>query len=150
MDEKRAVWAKAIFLTCLPGNEMENDEMYNFLLVSPRADELDDFTAVLTAQPDITLAQVTSGEEMMKIIRDQSPHLVILDRKIKDRDSLGLVHELLQVDAMINSAMITSMDADSWHEISEGLGMMPPVPDPPSEKDALVLLKNFRRMPGIS
>ncbi len=124
--------------------------MYNFLLVSPRPDELGDFTAALTAQPDITLNQVTSGGEMLRIIRDESPHLVILDRKIKDRDSLELVNELLQVDAMINSTMITSMDADSWHEISEGLGMMPPVPDLPTEKDALALLKNFRGMPGLS
>ena len=124
--------------------------MYIFLLVSPRAEELHDFTSVLTAQPDITLKQVDTGGEMLQLIQEKSPHLVLLDQDIKDGDSLELVNKLLQINAMINSAMITSMDAASWHEKSEGLGMLPPVPDPPVEKDALALLKNFRGMPGLS
>ncbi len=124
--------------------------MYNFLLVSPRAGELADFTAALAAQPDITLKQVDTGGAMLQFIQEKSPHLVILDQEINDRDSLELVNEILQVNAMINSTMISSMDAETWHEKSEGLGMMPPVPDPPTEKDALALLENFRGMPGLS
>jgi response regulator RpfG family c-di-GMP phosphodiesterase len=137
-------------MTDLVGNEMEKDGMYTFLLVSPRAEEINDFTAALTAQTDITLKQVDSGGEMLQVIGEKSPHLVILDQEIGEMDSLDLVNKLLQIDAMINSTMITSMDAESWHEKSEGLGMMPPVPDPPTEKDALALLQNFRGMPGLS
>ncbi len=124
--------------------------MYTFLLVSPRAEEFDDFMATLTAQTDIKLKQVASAVEMLQLVREKSPNLILLDQEIKDRDPLDLVNELLQIDAMINSAMITSMDAGSWHEKSEGLGMMPPVSNPPTAEDAVTLLKNFRAMPGLS
>ncbi|HHB75506.1 MAG TPA: response regulator [Desulfobulbus sp.] len=129
---------------------MEKNGMYNFLLVSPRAEELADFTATLAAQPDITLKQVDTGREMLKFIQEKSPHLVILDQEIKDGDSLELVNEILRINAMINTTMITYMDAASWHEKSEGLGMMPPVPNPPAAEDAIALLNNFRAMPGLS
>jgi hypothetical protein len=42
------------------------------------------------------------------------------------------------------------MDAEIWHEKSEGLGMLPSIPNPPTQKDAFALLENFRGMPGIS
>jgi DNA-binding response OmpR family regulator len=129
---------------------MEEGGMYFLLLVSPRVAELDEFTTTLATQPDITLKQVDSGKDMLRAIQEESPHLVILDQKIRDMDSLALVNELLKINAMINSTMITSMDAESWHEKSEGLGMMPPVPDPPTEKDALALLEAFRELPGLS
>jgi len=132
------------------GNELEKDGMYIFLFVSPRAKELSDFTAVLSSQPDITLKQVDSGKEMFPAIEKEKPHLVLLDQEIKDKDPLVLVTELLTINAMINTAMITSMDAESWHEKSEGLGMLPSIPNPPTQKDAFALLEHFRGMPGIS
>jgi DNA-binding NtrC family response regulator len=135
---------------CFDGSVMEKDGMYIFLLVSPRMEELDDFTVVLSTQPDITLRQVASGEKMMPAIEEERPHLVILDQEIKDKDPLALVTELLTVNAMINTAMITDMDAETWHEKSEGLGMLPSIENPPTRKDALVLLENFRGMPGLS
>ncbi len=80
----------------------------------------------------------------------QSPHLVIIDQEIRDGNPLDLVMELLAVNAMINTTMITSMNADEWHERSEGLGMMPPISNPPTKKDALALMEAFRKMPGLT
>ncbi len=86
----------------------------------------------------------------MRIAREQKPHLVIIDQEIRDKNPLDLVMELLTVNAMINTTMITSMDADEWHEKSEGLGMMSPISDSPKEKEALALLEAFRKMPGLT
>ncbi len=124
--------------------------MYTLLLVSPRMGDLSDFTATISAQPDITLHQVHSREDALRMVREQTPHLVIIDQEITDKKPLDLVMELLAINAMINTAMITSMAAGEWHEKSEGLGMMPPISDPPTEKDALALLEAFREMPGLS
>jgi len=124
--------------------------MYTLLLVSPRMGDLSDFTATISAQPDITLYQVDSGEDALRMFREQNPHLVIIDQEIRDKNPLDLVMKLLAVNAMINTTMITSMDAEEWHNKSEGLGMMPPIPDPPTEKDALALLEAFRKMPGLA
>lgn len=124
--------------------------MYTLLLVSPRMGDLSDFTATISAQPDITIHQVDSRKDALRMVREQKPHLVIIDQEIRDKNPLDLVMELLVINAMINTAMITSMDADEWHEKSEGLGMMPPISNPPTEKDAHTLLESFRKMPGLA
>ncbi|HEB70190.1 MAG TPA: response regulator [Desulfobulbus sp.] len=124
--------------------------MYTLLLVSSRMGDLSDFTATISAPPDITLHQVDSRKDALRMVREQNPHLVIIDQEIRDNNPLELVMELLAVNAMINTAMITSMDADEWHEKSEGLGMMPPISDSPTEKEALALLEAFRKMPGLA
>lgn len=124
--------------------------MYTLVLVSPRMGDLNDFTATISAQPDITIHQVDSRKDALRMVRERNPHLVIIDQEIRDKNPLDLVMELLAVNAMINTTMITSMDADEWHEKSEGLGMMPPISDPPTEKDALALLQAFRKMPGLA
>jgi len=112
--------------------------------------DLSDFTATISAQPDITIHQVDSRKDALRMVREQKPHLVIIDQEIRDKNPLDLVMELLVINAMINTAMITSMDADEWHEKSEGLGMMPPISNPPTEKDAHTLLESFRKMPGLA
>ena len=124
--------------------------MYILLLVSPRKEELGEFTAALAAASDITLKQVDSGDDALRAAREQPPHLVIIDQEPQDKDPLDLVKKLLGISALINTTVITSMDAEAWHEKSEGLGMMAPVPNPPGGKDALALLDRLRKMPGLS
>ena len=123
--------------------------MYTLLLVSPRMGDLSNFTDTISAQPDIILHQVDSRKDTLRMVQEQKPHLVIIDQEIREKNPLDLVMEILVINAMINTAMITSMDADEWHEKSEGLGMMPPISNPPTEKDAHALLESFRKMPGL-
>ncbi len=84
------------------------------ILVSPRKEELGDFTAAPASAPDITLKQVDSGDDALRAAREHAPHLVIIDQEIRDKNKkpLELVMELLGISVIMNTTMITPMDAE--------------------------------------
>lgn len=118
--------------------------MQNIILLSQRIDNLADFLSGFSGQSETSMRAVTTPEEMLKIVREEGPSLVILDETLNDSNPLDLVMNILSTNAMVNTAMITSMDAEAWHEKSEGLGMLPPVPNPPSSADAWKLLDSLQ------
>jgi len=122
--------------------------MYNVVLLTRRDEDLAEFIQALSTAPDVTLKVLADPDAVLELVRSDHPHLVILDQGYEK--PLDLVVAILTIDAMVNTTMITSMDAETWHEKSEGLGMMEPVPDPPAAIDADALLTALRGMPGLS
>ncbi len=123
--------------------------MKHIVLLSPRPDKLTEFLSALCRQADTTLHKITTSATMLEFIQDNPTHLVLLDQAIDEENPLDLVINILSHNAMTNTAMITSMDAEQWHEKSEGLGMLPPVPDPPTAEDAQTLLDNLNKLQGL-
>jgi len=122
--------------------------MYTMVLVSSRMGDLVKFTEALSRKSGIVLSVVETADEMLRLVRDDSPDLVILDEELKDVNPLSLVITILSINAMVNTAMITSMDAEVWHEKSEGLGMLPPLANPPTAADADILVKGLQGVVG--
>jgi len=122
--------------------------MYSMVLVSSRTEDLVEFTEALSRKSGIVLSVVETADEMLRLVRDDSPDLVILDEELKDINPLRLVITVLSINAMVNTAMITSMDAEMWHEKSEGLGMLPPLANPPTAADADSLLERLQAVVG--
>ncbi len=120
--------------------------MKHIVLLSPRPGELTEFLSALSRQADITLHKITTSAKMLEFVQNNPTHLVLLDQAIDEKNPLDLVINILSHNAMTNTAMITSMDAEQWHEESEGLGMLPPVPDPPTTEDGQTLLDNLNKL----
>ena len=68
--------------------------------------------------------RVHSGTEALAAVRAACPHLVVVDSDLPDTDPLGLVKKLLMVNAMINTAVISPLSEEQFHEASEGLGVV--------------------------
>ena len=131
----------AVAVSRLPGKKsIVGNIMKKIILLSPSLDSISDFVTGLSDQPDVQVTMVSTAEEMLRLVREESPDLVVLDENVGGRNALDLVISILSINAMVNTAMITSMSPEAWHEKSEGLGMLEPVPSPPSASDAHKLL----------
>jgi len=132
----------------LPGKKstVGNNMKQKIILLAPSLDPMSDFVTGLANQPDVRVTMVSTPEEMLRLVREESPNLVVLDENIEERNGLDLVIRILSINAMVNTAMITSMSPEAWHEKSEGLGMLEPVPDPPSAADARNLLRTLEKL----
>ena len=117
-----------------------------FVLISPRPEELGTLRESLDGQPDITLKLETSAASLQTIIRTSPPELIILDEALPGKNLLELVREIVATNAMINTVAITSTDPETWHAQSEGLGMLPPLPNPPTGSDGRRLAANLRKL----
>ena len=80
---------------------------------------------------------------------ETAPHLVIIDADLPDTAPLELVQKLLMVNAMANTAVVSPLSDEEFHEDSEGLGILSRLTEKPGENDAATLLVKLKRVLGV-
>jgi hypothetical protein len=63
---------------------------------------------------------------------------------------LDLVRRLLPINALINTAVISDLPPETFHEASEGLGIMAQLPPNPTTSNAREFWDRLKRMPRFS
>ena len=91
-----------------------------------------------------------SGAEALETAEASAPHLVIIDTGLPDYEPLELVQKLLMVNAMVNTAVVSPLSEEEFHEASEGLGVLARLPGEPGETDAADLLDKLRMVLGVT
>ncbi len=122
--------------------------MLHILLVTAHPEIFRSFTEGLSSDPGVCLEQVTARADAMGIVRAQCPHLVIVDSGAPDSDSLDLVREMISVNAMVNTAVVSPLSDADFHDKSEGLGVLCRTPVEPGKKEARELLLKLRAVIG--
>ena len=124
--------------------------MLRIVLATARQEAIHPFAEGLASDPEVRLEQVSSGAEALGAVRTDSPHLVIIDSALPDTESLSLVKDLLMVNAMVNTAVVSPLSDQEFHEASEGLGVLARLPLAPGKSDAAELLRKLRQVLGLT
>jgi len=122
--------------------------MLNILLASKRQDVIAPFITALQLD-DVRLVTTDSAVDVLEKVKQQPPVLVIIDYHLREMAPLDLAKELLQINALVNIAVVSTMTEDDFHEATEGLGLLPRLPSPPTAADASVLLSRLREVTGL-
>jgi DNA-binding NtrC family response regulator len=120
----------------------------NLLLVSADKGPLSDLASALERDGDVEVSWAKSGFEALKSVSSSDFDLVIMDETLADMTALELAGKLLSMNPMIHCASVTSLSQKEYHEKSEGLGLMDPLPDRPGKEDAERLLRRLRQIKG--
>jgi DNA-binding NarL/FixJ family response regulator len=123
--------------------------MLRFVLATNRPKAWQAFAAALSSNPEVQLTHVVSGAETLAAARPPAPDLVIIDADLPDTTPLELVQKLLMVNAMVNTAVVSPLSEEEFHEASEGLGVLGRLPNEPGESDAANLLHKLRKLLGV-
>jgi DNA-binding response OmpR family regulator len=123
--------------------------MLDIFLVTARPEAMPEFIQALSSDKDVRLKQFGSGKEAVAAVQAAAPHLVIIDSELPDTVPLGLVQKLLMTNAMVNTAVISPLSEEEFHEQSEGLGIMQNLPMVPDAGDAALLLQKLRQIMGL-
>jgi DNA-binding NarL/FixJ family response regulator len=123
--------------------------MLRIVLATDRLEAMQAFVEALSSNPEVRLQHVTSGAEVLEAVRVSAPHLVIIDSGLTNNEPLELVKKLLMVNAMMNTAVVSSLSEAEFHEDSEGLGVLGRLPKEPGESDAADLLGKLRMVLGV-
>jgi DNA-binding response OmpR family regulator len=124
--------------------------MLRVLVATPRPKILRSLVETLSSDPEVDLRHVASGTDALSAVSTFSPHLVVIDFNLPDIKPLNLVSELLQVNAMVNTAVVSPLSDPEFHEASEGLGVLAKLPLEPDSGDAAHLLEKLRGILGLS
>lgn len=123
--------------------------MLHILLVSAREETVRVFAEGFSSAPGVQLTRVSSGAEALQAVRTTPPQLAIIDFELRDSEPLALVQELLTVNAMVNTALVSPLSDEEFHEATEGLGVLARLPLSPGPGDVAELLIRLRRVLGL-
>ena len=123
--------------------------MLHILLATTRLETTHPFVETLSADSQVQLDLAASATEVIEAVRASAPHLVIIDYKLPDAEPLSLISEIVMVNAMVNSAVVSPLSEQEFHEASEGLGVLACLPVDPGKNDATRLLKGLRKILGV-
>ena len=93
-------------------------------LASPRPEAWREFRDVLGQEPGTEVALAETGAEVLAMVKTRTPALVIVDNQLPDFKPFGLVMALLKINAMVQTAVVSDLPEEEFHEQSEGLGIM--------------------------
>jgi DNA-binding response OmpR family regulator len=122
--------------------------MLDIILATSRPEAMTAFFKALLSDKEVRFKQISSGTEVLAAVRASAPHLVVIDTGLPDIDPPELVQELLMVNAMVNTAIISPLSEAEFHEKNEGLGVLSRLPMRPDSSDAVALLQKLRKILG--
>jgi len=115
--------------------------MYKVVIATSRKDDFGEFGKALeTAEKDISLQWVRSGSDALAVASETPPDLLVVDETLGNMEGLTLIRELLGVNAMINTALVSPLSSSEFHEATEGLGILSNLPIVPGKADAQAIL----------
>jgi ActR/RegA family two-component response regulator len=123
--------------------------MLHILLVTHRLPRLGSFTQALCSDPEVRFESVSSGGEALDVLRTAPPHLAVVDVDLADTEPLRLVQGMMTLNAMVNTAVVSPLSEEAFHEASEGLGVLARLPLDPGGNDAEALLIKLRKVMGL-
>ena len=124
--------------------------MLLLMVVSPGNDSLSDFALALVKYDDVRLLWAESAKKALDIASVKAIDLIITDERLRDSTGLELVARLLTVNPMINCASVSHLSHESFHEASEGLGIMAQLPIHPGKEHAESLLHRLRQIKNLT
>jgi DNA-binding NtrC family response regulator len=113
--------------------------MSKIVVVSAAPDRLSDFIEALRTAAGTPLRVAPTAEAALTAAREDAPYLMVIDERV-DWPVFALVKEIMMVNAMIHTAVISSQSADAFHDTAEGLGILMQLPVPPGPLDAATLM----------
>jgi len=119
--------------------------MPRILLVADQKEALEELAGVLDHEEEVEILWAHDGEAALTSVADNSPPLVVVDETVGGDSGLDLIRRLIGIDAFIQTAAVSPLPHDAFHEASEGLGIMAQLPPRPGPAEAQQLLQTLRQ-----
>jgi DNA-binding NarL/FixJ family response regulator len=103
----------------------------------------------LGQQQDIQLVPALTGTAGLAYLKDSTVDLAIIDEQLDDMSGIALVKQLVKVNPLVNTAIISTLAAEDFHEETEGLGVLMQLPPQPQAGDAETLLTVLEKIGGL-
>jgi DNA-binding response OmpR family regulator len=123
-----------------------------FLRVLLIAKDIAQFSALvagLQRQPEIELLPAETGGAGLSLLKGKQIDLVIVDEQLGDMSGIAFVKQLVKINPLVNTAIVSALTAEEFHEATEGLGVLMQLPIEPRDKDAEALLAILEKIGAL-
>jgi len=123
--------------------------MIKILLITSEREPFSEFAGVLKQKDDVELFWTSTGQEALEAISGNPVDLVVVNENIGDMTGIEFMKKLLPINPMINSAAVSPLAPEEFHEASEGLGVLMHLPVSSGKLDAENLLKRLNDLKNL-
>ena len=125
--------------------------MPQIMLVSDKPDTFQELAETLQEDTGTDIRWARDGQTALnRACAKDGPDLVIFDETVAGTRGLDWIRRIMAVNAFVQTAVLSRLPRDAFHEASEGLGILARLPPAPGREDALELLKALRQLPGVA
>lgn len=114
------------------------------VVATKRPARLQDFIDELRRTPGTDVAVMAEEEDVLDVAKSKWLRLAVVDGAQGDGFCLELVRKILRINAMVNTAVLSALSEEDFHERSEGLGVLSQVSAQPGRADAALLREKLR------
>jgi DNA-binding NarL/FixJ family response regulator len=105
--------------------------------------------AGLQCQPEIELLPAETGAAGFSLLKGKHIDVVIVDEQLGDMSGIAFVKQLVKINPLVNTAIVSALTAEEFHEATEGLGVLMQLPREPREKDAEALFTILEKIGAL-
>lgn len=116
----------------------------DILIVTGRPESFYHFAPAL-AREEADVSFAPDGQAALARVGAEPPTLVVVDRELPDAAPFALVARLMEANAAVQTAVVSDLPAEAFHEAGEGLGILTALPSRLAAEDARGLLQALRR-----
>lgn len=117
--------------------------MLNILLASPDKTSMAALKAGLEKH-GVQTTWVGTGADALFMIAEKDVDLVVADENLGDMTGLEFIKTVITRKPMVNCAAVSTQSPDEFHEASEGLGILMPLPVRPGSEYARKLVARLK------
>ena len=128
---------------------MSEQRIINILLASRDKASMSAFKAGLD-ENQVQTAWAESGGTAIAMITHGNFDLVVTDENLGDMTGLEFIEKVVSKKPMVNCAAVTSLLPADFHEASEGLGILMPLPVRPGQEHAAKLLGQLKAILNLA
>ena len=91
----------------------------------------------------------TAADDVLSRAKTPPWQLVVVDEMMPGMQYKTFLMGLLRVNAMLNTMVVTDMDEETFHEDSEGLGVLCAVPGNPGREHGVKAMERLCQLLGL-
>lgn len=119
----------------------------SLMIVTGNPEAFARFAKALGDEFGVRVQWASSSSSVLDAAGSNPPDVVVADESVDGESGVGLIRKLLQVNAFIPMAMVSSLPETEFHKITEGLGLLTRLPRNPDLRDAASLMEKLH---GVS
>lgn len=121
-------------------------KVINVVLVSKEADYFTEFSSALAGTDSLKISSMKSGAAVLEAVGGNDVDVVVVAEAVAEGSGLDLIKQLIMKNPFINTALVSALPHEAFHEVTEGLGVFMQLPPEPGNEDAVKFFEFLARI----
>lgn len=123
--------------------------MLTILLVSPNAIQFNSVKDCFVESGDAKILETDTVDVALQVVKEIGLDLVIVAEQLDTMNGIEFINTLVNINPLIHTALVSSLDAEDFHEQTEGLGVLMQLPPEAEKKAAEELLEKVEKIESL-